>query len=164
MAHCLSLGERLTLRALERLGFEGKLIATGDSPYLIRVYLFRKWRKRLPGVFLHCFLRGDTDRELHNHPWTWAYSFILSGGYIEERRVPAPSGPVRVQHRIVRPFSLNRICANDFHRVDLLRKHCWSLFIAGPREQHWGFWDRDSNSFRVAPDSRPAAPVPPQAG
>ena len=79
-------------------------------------------------IFLHRFHRGDDDTALHNHPWRWAVSLVLVGGYSEERRRGND-----VDRREVRPLSLNIIRANDFHRVDLLEHDCWSLFVAGPR-------------------------------
>lgn len=145
-----SRAERAVLRAIRALGLKYKVIDTGGDPYLLRVYLLRVWRERLPGVFLHCFLRGDYDRELHNHPWDWALSVILSGGYAEERLVDGS----RVSRRARLPLTLNLIRANDFHRVELFDRHCWSLFIAGPRRQHWGFWDRATGEFRRASESR----------
>ena len=93
-------------------------------------------------VFLHKFHRGDDDAELHDHPWTWAFALILSGGYIEERRRGAMEGGGPVFIREVRPFSLNLIHFDTFHRVELLEKDAWSLFVAGPREGGWSFWNR----------------------
>lgn len=108
-----------------------------DDPYLLRVYLFRIWRKRLPGVFLHYFFRSDDDRMLHNHPWETAASIILRGGYREHRRVNAAGD---VAWRELRPGDLNVLRAGDFHRVELIDgRGCWSLFIAGRETQTWGF-------------------------
>jgi hypothetical protein len=135
----------------------------GKSPYLSRYYL--RGRPTMPdgsepfasdgspkvdsigpegiGVYLHKFHRGDSDEALHNHPWIWSRSLVLVGGYVEERRVERC-----VERRIVRPFTWNKIDANDFHRVDLIEKDCWSLFIAGPKTgKSWGFWDRWTGRF-----------------
>lgn len=140
-----------------------------DTPYLTRYFLFRrrgpttegmehdgpppKW-----GLYLHHFHRGDLDRELHNHPWAWAYSLVLKNGYSEERRGAAhgnrfyprcafPGCCDKVTRRIVRPWTLNRISANDFHRVDLPFGEAWTLFLVGPVVQSWGFWDRNTRVF-----------------
>lgn len=94
-------------------------------------------------LYIHHFHRSDVDRELHNHPWEWALSFILSGGYREERRV----GRNRVIGRDVLPFTLNWITDKDFHRVDLLEKDAWSLFLTGPKSYSWGFWSRNTGVF-----------------
>lgn len=61
------------------------------EPYLERYFLtqFPKWRwlgKWAGGIiYLHRFVDNDPDRGLHDHPWGVAYSFILSGQYVEER-------------------------------------------------------------------------------
>ena len=132
----------------------------GKSPYLSRYYLIgRPYMKDgsdpidkfgnpkqeaiFPhglGVYLHRFHRSDDDNALHNHPWGWARSLVLSGGYSEERR---QEDGATVTRRTVRPGSWVRIDAEDFHRVDLLEEDCWSLFIAGPKTG-WGFWERES--------------------
>jgi hypothetical protein len=96
-------------------------------------------------VFLHRFVRGDEDRELHNHPWH-GLSLILVGGYREERRVWTPEGE-RVVQRDLKPGNFNLIAPHTFHRVDLARGECWTLFVAGPVVQSWGFWCRDTNTF-----------------
>ena len=129
-------------------------IAGGDgSTYLERYYLWgwAPWNPNpkssklvpwLPGAMLHHFVRSDEDRELHNHPWRWSLSVILAGGYVEERMVDG-----RVVLRRVTPGSINIIRDNDFHRVDLLEKDCWSLFITGPKTQSWGFLHRITREF-----------------
>jgi len=94
------------------------------------------------GLYLHCFHQGDEDRELHNHPWAWAVSLVLAGGYIEERKAGD-----QVERREVLPGDINRIHHGDFHRVDLLDGECWSLFLAGPKVSSWGFWDRATGVF-----------------
>lgn len=134
----------------------------GRSPYLSRWYVFGGARDGDGGeafdrfgnpkrtavftsgvnVFVHRFHRGDDDVALHNHPWHWAISIVLAGGYTEERRYGD-----KVARREVRPPAINLIRAQDFHRVDLLEEDCWSIFIAGPRAGSWGFWDRDSGQF-----------------
>lgn len=137
---------------------------SGDTKYLSRYYLvhgqrptmadgsdpFDKFGNPKPGaiwpdtswsLYLHHFHRSDVDRELHNHPWEWAVSLILVGGYTEERRV---GDGVRV--KLFLPGELNRIGQNDFHRVDLVEDDAWSLFLVGPKVSGWGFWDRASGA------------------
>lgn len=104
----------------------------------------------LPTVFLHRFLRSDGDLELHNHPWDRSLSFILAGGYREERRrrVLLDGRELDVvEQRVVRPFRFNRIDADDFHRVDLLEDDAWTVFITGPKVKSWGFWDRFTGEY-----------------
>jgi hypothetical protein len=120
------ISERLPCRFID--GEQGE-------PYLERYYLF--------GVFgwhayLHRFVDSDPDRGLHDHPWKRALSLVLTGGYDEIR--PTGSGKGEVTSRFVRPFRLNFLCGEDFHRV-VLRRGCpaWTLFMHGPRIKGWGF-------------------------
>jgi hypothetical protein len=136
----------------------------GGSPYLSRFYILGcpymtdgsepinrtgnpKSEAIFPrglGIYLHRFHRSDDDSALHNHPWKWSRSLILAGGYVEERRMGV-MGPVKKFVR--RPGSWVRINKDDFHRVDLIEDDCWSLFIAGPKVDTWGFWDRKTAEF-----------------
>jgi hypothetical protein len=128
----------------------------GLSRYLSRWYVLgdpddgKHGRTPHPfSFFVHCIHRSDDDQALHNHPWTWSVSFIVSGGYLEERRARAvyPDAAPRVVTRRVRPFTFNVIRGNDFHRVDLVGRESWSFFLAGPKLQPWGFWDRATGDF-----------------
>lgn len=121
---------------------------SGTSPYLSRWYMIGKRRGEEEGVkdtleryfnlFLHRFHRSDDDGALHNHPWAWSLSFVLVGGYWEEKRIGD-----RVVRRRVRPFTFNFIRGSDYHRVDLIEEDAWSLFLVGPRVSTWFFWDRE---------------------
>src|SRR5215212_5382601 len=114
----------------------------GKQPYLTRYFLLggprdpvtnKGWKNRPFNVFLHKFHMGDDADALHNHPWKWSYSLILCGGYVEERRVSrawADGVAHSIVRRTVRPGRVNRINANDYRRVDLIEKDCWTLFIA----------------------------------
>ena len=135
----------------------------GRSPYLSRYYVTARptmrdgstpfdqngnpkigvtWPDERWGLYVHKFHRSDEDGGLHNHPWAWSISFVLAGGYSEERR----DGD-RVRRRDVLPFSFNFIGHDDFHRVDLLEKDAWTLFLVGPKVSSWGFWDRETVEF-----------------
>jgi hypothetical protein len=96
-------------------------------------------------LYLHRFVRGDEDRELHNHPWH-GLSLILVGGYREERKVWTPEGE-RVAVFARRPGTLNPIAPHTFHRVELFDGPCWTLFATGPVVQSWGFWSRATGAF-----------------
>jgi len=132
---------------LERLtdSLHGRCIHTGGVLYMERYYLksFRLFGKKY-AIFIQRFNRSDAERELHNHPWRWALSFILVGWYFEYRlrRQKDFVGTVRKQRR--RFF--NALFADTFHRVvlpvDERGKHypVWTLFIHGPAEsERWGF-------------------------
>lgn len=150
----------------------------GVDPYLSRYYIlgrptmpdgsyaFDKYGNMLPGavssrhgdnfgLYIHKFHRSDEDHALHNHPWQWAASLILAGGYREEKRVTLGTGDPRysepryasVEARIFRPGDINVLTSDTFHRVDLLDGEAWSIFLVGPRFSSWGFWDRESGAF-----------------
>ena len=143
---------------------------SGKSPYLSRYYLHGRptmpdgsepfdefgdpregaqWDKTF-GVYLHRFHRGDEDREHHSHPWDWSFSVILVGGYREERRVKRwvwDRWVYEIEEHIRLPGTFNAIGKDDFHRVDLIDGECWTLFVAGPKVDTWGFWDRETNQF-----------------
>ena len=135
----------------------------GKAPYLSRYYLlgkprmadgscpFDRFGNPYPnaiwpggwGLYIHRFHRSDIDRETHSHPWDWAASFIIAGGYSEERRNEFD----QVTRRDVEPFSFNFLRSTDFHRVDLIENDCWTLFLVGPKSKSWGFWDRETKMY-----------------
>jgi hypothetical protein len=119
--------------------------------YLTRYYVFLKDRM-FGNICIHHFHRSDMDMGvdglglLHCHPFRWAVSLVLSGGYREERR----RADGTVYTRVVKPFTLNFISQKDFHRVDLLDENngAWTIFLTGSRKNNsWGFWDRTTKEF-----------------
>lgn len=116
----------------------------GDS-YLSRYLLFQVGDI---AVQLHKFHRGDQDVELHNHPWKWAVSLILAGGYREERKIGESNG-ANVWTKTFRPGSINLLRGDAFHRVDMLDAQigCWTLFVSGPKTQSWSFWNRKTGEL-----------------
>jgi hypothetical protein len=95
--------------------------------YLERYYVIRAF-----GItaYLHRFLADDSDRGLHDHPWSWALSLILVGQYDEIRR-----------DRTRRRRWVNWLRGDTFHRITLVpgTRICWTLFIHGPYVKPWGF-------------------------
>lgn len=107
----------------------------GTQPYLIRFHLLAlgAWRLKL-----HVFVQGDSDRCLHDHPWTF-YTLILLGGYFEEtddatgNRIRKWYGPGRLLHRP----------AEWKHRVILDNaKPCVTMVLMLKRRRAWGFFTR----------------------
>jgi hypothetical protein len=97
----------------------------------------------LPGPYLHFFFRGDDAEELHNHPFDWSCSLILTAGYLEQR-------PDKLHLR--RAFRFNWISRKDFHRVLLLQERPWTIFLCGPRVKHdrnvaWGFLNTRTGAY-----------------
>lgn len=156
----MSLIDRLLYRITERLPCR---IIDGEQgePYLERYYLcglgwigLRGWH-----AYLHRFVDSDPDRGLHDHPWGRALSLVLTGGYEEIRLAerPAPGARAHTVSRAVRPWRLNRLRGEDYHRVVLHEGRCaWTLFVHGPRIKGWGFLSggeyramaRDADEFR----------------
>lgn len=150
---------RRLLNALVKRLPPPRVIHDGSSPYLERFYLVgdppgtdatgqtlpdQDLAQRGVALFLHHFLRSDGDDALHSHPWEWAVSLVLAGGYIEERRVGETHQVVR---RRVRPGMLNFLTAKTYHRVELVETDAWTLFLVGPKVTSWGFWERATGIF-----------------
>ena len=130
-----------------------RCIGLNGELYLLRFYLFGRapnpksakeftdFKPRLTWLpitfYLHRFYRADDERALHNHPWSWSLSLILSGGYEEERRGKP--------NRLVRAGRFNWISHKSFHRLERLLGTTWSLFIAGPKVSSWGFLRGDGS-------------------
>lgn len=90
-------------------------------------------------LYLHHFIRGDSDDAPHSHPWPWSLSFVLWGGYTEERLIEV-DGLKFIKTRRVWPFTFNVFRPGDYHRVVRLHGECWTLFLTGPKASSWGFW------------------------
>lgn len=122
-------------------------ISVKGTPYLTRHYvLLKDWK--FFNIYIHHFHTSDQGDELHNHPWKWALSYIVSGGYKEEFRKND-----EVYMRVVLPNTFHTVKHNVFHRVDLFdtKNGAWSIFFAGPRitkRPEWGFWDRNTKKFK----------------
>lgn len=106
------------------------------EPYLERYYMCTVlgWR-----FYIHRFVGDDPDRGLHDHPWLRAFSILLVGWYIEQRRHG---------YNVVRWF--NWLTGDSFHRVILpSRRPVWTLFghkVGDVKE--WGFLtQRNCTSF-----------------
>lgn len=117
-----------------------RLIAIGEQPYLERYYV-----GQVLGItaYLHRFVRADDERQVHDHPWRWAVSLILAGGYLEERVTAlCPDRGWLVALRRMRPGHVNTIGPGDFHRITKTRPETWTLFVHGARFKSWGFYER----------------------
>ena len=129
------------------------IIGGADHPYLRRwgvtpwSGLYRSdngasdcwWKgivRRLPGIYLHEFLRDDDDRAHHDHPWANA-SILLRGQYLEHT---IAAGGVHHVKLISAPALRVRWTGRMAHRIALVDgAPCWSLFITGWRYRDWGF-------------------------
>lgn len=99
------------------------------------------------GVRLHHIVRGDADRELHDHPFTFL-SVVLWGGYLEYRE----RGPAR----LYRAGSVLWRRAEALHRLELPGGSTWTLVFRGPVRRAWGFQTaRGWVGWRDFVDARP---------
>lgn len=111
-----------------------KIINDAGVPYLERYHLLSLGKNFMRG-YIHRFVASDPDRGVHDHPWNYAVSFVLTGGYYEERLIDG-----EVVTRRVKPFSLNFIKGSDFHRVVMPEgQTCWSIFFHTNWVKGWGF-------------------------
>jgi len=101
-------------------------------------YIRRWWivpRNRMCNVYLHCFGRSDDDRAHHDHPWLFNASLILSGELIEHT---IAAGGVSSARRLTEGDLRIRLGRSP-HRLELVSKRAWTLFVTGPRVRPWGF-------------------------
>lgn len=138
------------------------LVNRDGTPYMDRFWLLRIGRagvddrgqpKPWIGVRVHHIRSGDDGRVFHDHPWAF-FSWILRGGYFEERPYagPLPAVADAVPSAIATepysstwygPGSLLFRRARDWHRLrlpeTLLRNGTWTLVVTLPPRQAWGF-------------------------
>lgn len=88
------------------------------------------------GIRLHGIVLPDARQPLHNHPFRWWFSIVLSGGYLEIRRVRG--GPASVCS-YARGDRNCMIGPGTFHRIESVRPRTWTLFVHGKRITRWGF-------------------------
>lgn len=115
------------------------------EPYLERYHLLR-----LPfgiHLYLHRFVASDPGRALHNHPWRYALSLLLTGCY-EETRLGTGRDRNRLVKRDISAGSINLISGRIYHRINLPPgQHAWSLFMHTASEKSWGFLDTAQRQF-----------------
>lgn len=134
--------EKLLMRITGKL--PARFINSEGKPYLERYYVCT-----LPfghRLFIHRFVASDPDRGLHDHPWKWALSFIMLGGYTELNLLERTDGTKVVTEVERKPGRFNLIFGKDYHRVLVAHKAkkstaVWTLFLHGPRKKGWGFID-----------------------
>lgn len=110
--------------------------AYGD--YLTRWTLLRfPWRR----YFLHRVYQADPGRDVHNHPWPDAGTFVLWGGYVELIVWRGSSGQWRERWHTVKRWTLSReaFAPNTYHTIVSVQPNTWTLFFAGQRLRDWGF-------------------------
>ncbi len=104
-----------------------------------RWFALNRWH-----LYLHHMHAPDADECLHDHPWPWGLSFVLLGGYLEERpaawalpsdpiaqlaladalHAKARFGDVPKGARWLHAPALNRLRGTTFHRISALDRAC----------------------------------------
>lgn len=101
-----------------------------ERPYIKRWYLTPRDDEAGGCTYLHCIIRDDDDRALHDHPWDNT-SIVLAGWLREISEYGQRSlGPGMVVTRK----------AEQRHRLEVVEGPVWTLFITGPKRREWGFW------------------------
>lgn len=108
------------------------------DPYLKRWFLLphNKWCN----VYLHQFLRSDSESVPHDHPWNNC-SIILKGKYKEVLYDKKESYTV-----LRKPGNVIFRKAGTPHKIVLFTDEnlkreipVWTIFITGPKIREWGF-------------------------
>lgn len=99
-------------------------------------------------VYLHHYFVADTRQDMHDHPWSWAISCIVAGGYTEERLVEFDRNNIitHIYSRMIlrKPGAVYLLTGRDFHRIErITNKTTWSLFLHAPHTKGWGFISED---------------------
>lgn len=126
-----------------------RLITVSEKPYMERYYL-----GKLCGFtfYLHRFVSADGDREVHDHPWRFAMSFVLCGSYLERRLVNMnhrSADGVDARVRRVRIGIPNVLLATSFHQIVSVRPNTWTLFMHSRPSKKWGFLKKESESVII---------------
>jgi hypothetical protein len=112
-----------------------RLIEINGDPYLERYHIASIFGFK---IWLHRFVRKDSERHLHNHAWG-ALSLILNGGY---REVVALDGYRNMDIIDYKRGQINFIRASKAHRILAVEPNTWTLFIRAPRlTDYWFFID-----------------------
>ena len=110
-------------------------IIGGDCPeqkgdLLQRWYLFPpRPPDGSPALMIHCFLRSDYDRSVHDHPWNFI-TFPLQG-YIEHY----PDGTAK----FIKPFRFYFRPAEWQHWVEVVQPKTWTVIFKFRSRRQWGF-------------------------
>lgn len=140
-------GDRLAARFATRP--PDLIVGSREDPYLLRWYLLGGkwiadddgqrfwWSRNVLGFrpYLHCFLRSDDDRALHDHPAS-SISIGLSGTAVEHT---IAAGGVHRRRTLV-TGQLRLRSASFAHRIEIEPGQAyWTLFVFWRKTRTWGF-------------------------
>lgn len=128
-----------------RFGLETNTVFINDEKYLDRWIFYVGG----PCIRLHRFWRGDDDRAVHDHPWTF-WTFPLAD-YTEMVENESPEFNQRIRDwgwwrhlHLVKAWRLHKRPAKYRHlvvgRADKQKKPFWTIVFAAHRSNKWGFW------------------------
>lgn len=115
-------------------------IYSGGKPYIYRWHVIPR-RAVGCNIYLHLQVADDSERAMHDHPWS-NQSVILSGGYVEEFWKMPPWTSTKGVRTIKKGDVVHR-GPEEAHRLKLLTEQPYtiSLFSTGPVVREWGFWE-----------------------
>lgn len=129
-----------------------KQIEVNGHPYLQRYFVGEDDRGQ---CWLHRFLRADSERHVHTHPWHGT-SMILCGRYTEQLRpVGAPNTGERDRIRYLSAGDTNEIFPETMHRIIDVEPDTWTvLHIRAGRRDTWSFIADDGSEvvMRASPE------------
>jgi hypothetical protein len=108
------------------------------------VYLHRLRIVQTPwfAVYLHDLNLPDSDRDPHDHPWSF-WSVVLRGGY-SEHWFPYPNtGFLHYEEQTWKRWSLHRMGTEHAHSITTVEPRTKTLVFAGRRRRTWGFFTED---------------------
>jgi hypothetical protein len=125
----------IILTFLVRRSLKLTVIRHCGDPYLVRLTLINLFGY---SAKFHVFLRGDMDRELHDHPWPFV-TWCLLGGYMEEIGLKDPRKPSRFEE--MKPGQWKYRSCHHRHRVILAEgQYAVTIVFTGRTRRTWGFW------------------------
>jgi hypothetical protein len=121
-----------------------KTIVVRGEPYLERYFVSETRTGRQ--IWLHRFLRNDSEEHLHSHPWV-ALSKVLVGSLEEEteegKKVFNSSNPYNV------------ISFSKIHRVSAVEPNTWTLMqVESLRLDTWHFIENDGSKTIIKASPR----------
>jgi hypothetical protein len=108
-------------------------IGADIDPQMLRWWVIP--RNKVFNLYLHNFIRSDNDEALHDHPWLFNISIIVTGTYTEQT---IRAGGV-ISKKIFPTGTIKLRFGPAPHRVELHDGPAWTFFITGPVVREWGF-------------------------
>jgi hypothetical protein len=105
---------------------------------LLRQFKLFNW------AYLQSFVDVEVPGWFHRHRWQRMWSFVLSGGFIEERY----PGYIYVTHRAWSVYKMDRTV---IHRLGFVEPRTWTLFLMFGNLKLWGYYPRPDRDGGYVP-------------